>query len=135
MTDAKQPQPRPEVMRFARAMEEKLAENDHKGGWLDETFTWLLGRLEDEMRELKRAVRKGEPARTVLREAADVANFAMMIAEAYEADFGCERDLGTLLHGSRFDGMPTEQLKAFVAETAESIERLDREREARKAAP
>lgn len=88
---------RPEVARFAVLMEEKLSENDHKGGWKDCDPTDLLRRLTEEAEELGRCrllacvVRKqerpGDPlhmsdeARHVGREAADVANFAMMIAD------------------------------------------------------
>ena len=86
---------RPEVRVFARAMEQKLRENEHKGGWQDETADWLLERLEEEVKELKAAAvrplsasdlldwnkRHAEYQTKVLREAADVANFAMMVCD------------------------------------------------------
>lgn len=90
---------RPEVEAFAQAMERKLLANDHKGGWRCDDPHALLDRLHDEAAELdnirhlmhacviRRAeypVGQGDPsihAARVLDEAADVANFAMMIAD------------------------------------------------------
>jgi hypothetical protein len=75
---------------FAREMERKLSENRHKGdrdGWRTLTAGELLSRLEGEVRELRAAVNglldteDGEGERAVVREAADVGNFAMMIAD------------------------------------------------------
>ncbi len=88
--------PRLEIRLFAAAMEKRLQENDHKGGWGDETLRWLLGRLRDELAELEhaaglgcRSCRRGktksiDPVR-VLHEATDVANFAMMVAQNAES--------------------------------------------------
>jgi hypothetical protein len=82
---------RPEVEAFAQLMEAKLRENDHKGGWSHEEPAYLLERMQEEAEELDDAV---EPHRFYVpptcsegdkwrigREAADVANFAMMIAD------------------------------------------------------
>ncbi|MGE7271378.1 hypothetical protein ACQKK5_07950 [Brevibacillus panacihumi] len=66
---------RSEVTWFAEEMEKKLRENDHKGGWEDCDILWLYGRLLEEVDEL--AAAEGDD---IVREAADVANFAMMIA-------------------------------------------------------
>ncbi len=76
---------RPEVAAFAQAMERKLRENDHKGGWKDEDVWALFTRLrKDETAELVSAVysyqHDGSPG-CVLDEAADVANFCLMIAD------------------------------------------------------
>ena len=76
---------RPEVAAFAKAMEAKLKENDHKGGWNrgEDTPDELMARLLEEAEELENALhpmRKRDPKR-ILREAADVANFAMMVAD------------------------------------------------------
>ena len=73
--------PRAEVHWFAERMEAELAENDHKRHWSSCTPGWLLKRLEDEVAELRRAVETGAPAARVISEAADVGNFAMMIAD------------------------------------------------------
>ena len=74
---------RPEVLWFAQQMEAKLKDNDHKGGWENESIHWLIGRLRQEWRELYDALLppwKRDPER-VAEEAADVANFVMMIAD------------------------------------------------------
>ena len=71
---------RPEVLAFADAMEAKLKENDRKRHWYRLGMQTLSMRLTQEREELRRAVKSGDPAE-VLREAADVANFAMMIAD------------------------------------------------------
>ena len=87
--------PREAVAVFAQEMERKLRENDHKGGWLECEPKWLLKRLRQEAGELERALeifaagdvgdmegeRKAAALERIRREAADVANFAMMIAD------------------------------------------------------
>jgi hypothetical protein len=81
---------RPEVKAFALAMEAKLKENDHKRGWKQERKDWLYGRLQEEVEELGHLLgglqsvgkfSSPEYRKKILREAADVANFAMMIAD------------------------------------------------------
>lgn len=72
--------PRESIMRFAQQMEEKLAANDHKGGWENEDIGYLLTRLREELDELVNAVDFGTQ-KDVVGEAADIANFAMMIAD------------------------------------------------------
>lgn len=72
---------RPEVRLFAAMMERKLQANEHKGGWQDDTALALLRRLREEADELERCLQVGMSAPTVAYEAADVANFAMMIAD------------------------------------------------------
>lgn len=71
---------RPEVVWFADAMERKLRENDHKRHWLTLGMQTLSMRLTQEREELRSAVASGS-ASVTLDEAADVANFAMMIAD------------------------------------------------------
>ena len=69
---------RNEVIEHAQLMEERLKENDHKGGWLTCSFEYLIRRLREEVNELDTALyEEGDP----IMEAADVANFAMMIAD------------------------------------------------------
>ena len=78
---------RPEVRKFAEAMERKLRQNDNKGGWkYPGALEYLVDRLETECIELKmeldmQSKQIYRPKMLVLREAADVANFAMMIAD------------------------------------------------------
>ncbi len=70
---------RREVRVFALAMEERLRANEHKGGWQVEAPTWLLGRCREEVDELESATYAD--ADNILQEAADVGNFAMMVAD------------------------------------------------------
>lgn len=78
---------RKEVQWFAEQMESKLQENDHKGGWDDCGIFWLRNRLVEEVKELSDAMEAGHNSESgidlenIIREAADVANFAMMIAD------------------------------------------------------
>jgi len=65
---------------FANAMEHQLQANDHKTGWQGMTDRQLLNRLKQETTELERAIESGK---SVVEEAADVANFAMMIADNF----------------------------------------------------
>jgi len=67
---------------FAEQMEAKLRENDHKGGWEDCDYEYLANRLEEEVEELRAL--EGDPdvkGEKIIRECADIANFAMMIAD------------------------------------------------------
>lgn len=88
------------VLLFSERMEAKLAKNRHKGdraGWLREDIDWLLERLREEVCELDTAIctaqvrlHEGESnaswaAEQVTGEAADVANFAMMISDWFQA--------------------------------------------------
>lgn len=61
------------------AMKQKLRENEHKGYWGDMTLLKLAKLLETEIEELNDAILTKGPME-IIREAADVANFAMMIA-------------------------------------------------------
>ncbi|MGO1303645.1 MAG: hypothetical protein ACTMKV_02550 [Sphingomonas parapaucimobilis] len=77
---------RPEVAAFAALMEQQLRANDHKGGWKNDTSFALWSRLLQEAIELNeaRATRNPDSER-IGREAADVANFAMMVADVMGA--------------------------------------------------
>ena len=72
---------------FAGEMETKLNKNEHKGGWESSSAAYLLRRLKQEVAELENACsfRGGE---AVVSEAADVANFAMMIADNHGPQIG-----------------------------------------------
>lgn len=77
---------RQEILWFAKQMEEKLKANDHKPGWKDDSFDVLLERLKEECLELRSTVYFGLEKglcneSEVVKEAVDVANFAMMIAD------------------------------------------------------
>lgn len=75
---------RPEVQVFAQAMEATLRDNDYKGGWKDMTPKESIRRLYQESGELWHEI-KDYPGRIntikTLREACDVANYAMFTAD------------------------------------------------------
>lgn len=93
--------PREEVIKYAEAMEVELKENDHKGYWRDQCdLEFLADKLDEEVQELKHAMgcyeredcklkpnkeTLEEIRKSVLSEAADVGNIAMMIADICEA--------------------------------------------------
>lgn len=66
---------------FCDRMYDKLHKNQHKGvSWRTETALWLMERLEDEVGELEVAIDE-KNKEEIIKECADVANFAMMIAD------------------------------------------------------
>ena len=65
---------------FTGKMAQKLRANDHKGSWAGLDNDHLVRRLQQEFVELTEAIAKGTPDQ-VVAEAADVANFALMIAD------------------------------------------------------
>ena len=69
---------------FAEIMKGELEKHLDRPGWKDETTEWLCERLDEEVKELKQAVRNNESDQEVIEECADVGNFAMMIADNYE---------------------------------------------------
>jgi len=78
------------VFEFARLMEGKLEKNRHKGdreGWLRKTPQDLLFLLRKEVEELEGALNSGSPE-DVESEAADVANFAMMVMDSFREAYG-----------------------------------------------
>lgn len=74
---------RPEVREFALKMEFILRANDFKGGWDSMDRRYLFDCLYKEIRELYQAVfyKKTLDRTAVIKEAVDVANFALMIAD------------------------------------------------------
>lgn len=81
---------RPQVWAFAVMMEKELRANDHKGGWSEMTADALLDRLEEEVAELFDAVSGNTTG--IGSEAADVANFAMMVADVSRALLATPRE-------------------------------------------
>lgn len=88
--------PRDPILRFSRIMETKLREHDDRDGWEDCDLVWLFERAEDEMKELKKEITMYmnhsslSPKWLVIkervqREAADVANFCMMMSDNMES--------------------------------------------------
>lgn len=64
---------------FRQQMLGKLRINEHKGLWDAESDLYLFRRMEEEGVELLDAMDEGD-LQEIIKEAADVANFAMMIA-------------------------------------------------------
>lgn len=62
----------------------KLRVNCHKYHWYDVTFSNLLIFLKQEVTELEQAVIDDLDEEEVWKEAADVANFAAMVADKYK---------------------------------------------------
>jgi hypothetical protein len=74
------------VLQFAHHMEAKLAQNRHKGdreGWLKADPWELFWLLRKEVRELDQAMTHCQTPDEVTKECADIANFAMMVADTY----------------------------------------------------
>jgi len=73
---------RAQVEWFAELMEKQLSKNDYKGGWevSNCSLEYLYLRLMEELGELA-SIRAGSANGDTVKEAADVANFAMMIAD------------------------------------------------------
>ena len=69
---------REQVKSFSKDMERVLKKNDEKHGWDNLTIHWLLYRLKEETDELRMELTNQDKA-SAMREAIDVANFAMMI--------------------------------------------------------
>jgi NTP pyrophosphatase (non-canonical NTP hydrolase) len=72
---------------FRKAMNSKLFLNQHKGnrnGWkMDDPYDLLI-RVREETEELAKAL-DSDNKTEILQEAADIANMAMMVADAYDA--------------------------------------------------
>ncbi len=70
---------RPEIARFAMAMEAKMRthDDDRGDGWKGATPTWLIKLLKGELDEVEKAMEEVDPKK-ISAELVDVANFAMM---------------------------------------------------------
>ena len=64
---------------FVLEMKDKLKMNSHKSGWDSCPRTFFLYRLKQEVKELQESLINGNPGE-IISECADVANFAMMLA-------------------------------------------------------
>jgi len=72
--------PRPSVKVFAIEMEKQLRTNDHKGTWDDQTAATLVEGLNYNAWHLNNAI-TAKSYESIIRRAANIANFAMMLAE------------------------------------------------------
>lgn len=88
--------PRKAIEWFAQEMEAKLRENDHKSGWQGCRFSELFPRLREETDELLVTAHPlqldtitkkltHEDACKLIHKCADIANFAMMLADNIRA--------------------------------------------------
>lgn len=68
-----------DLRRFVDAMKYKLRRNAHKGRWSDVNLNEALHLLKKEVAELEEAIKDGNRIEIEL-EAADVANFAMIVS-------------------------------------------------------
>lgn len=78
---ALEPAPRATVQWFARHMEHILRLNDNKGDWSHEDTKYFSGRIMNEWRGLRNAMEDGRSVDEIIDTCADVANFAMMLAD------------------------------------------------------
>jgi len=101
---------RPEVAAFARLMEDRLQANEQKGGWKGCSVSWLFDRLMGEANELSHEL-EARAYMWVDKEAADVANFAMMIVDV------C---------GRLKSGVPAPSPSPLPKEVDEAMERIQR---------
>ena len=80
------------IRKFAEIMQYKIDKNKHKDCpimnpdgtgrfWEDCTNDWLITRILDEVIELHTAILMNESSEDIAKECADIANFAMMIAD------------------------------------------------------
>ena len=71
---------RKQVEAFAKEMESRLIENDHKTGWHDCSYDFLINNLNRNLRKLPALIHLNETEK-IRKTAADIANYAMMIAD------------------------------------------------------
>ena len=74
----------PQVIAFAKAMDDVLCNNDHKGGWQNCDINYLRFRLVEEMGEYFAWVNgddgwKEEKIKQMKKELLDIANYALML--------------------------------------------------------
>lgn len=78
------PKPRLPVMQFAYEMETQLKVNDHKKGWGSEHHEFLGRQLSKNFNKLYRALSSlDKDKEEITKRCANIANFAMMIADNY----------------------------------------------------
>jgi NTP pyrophosphatase (non-canonical NTP hydrolase) len=110
------------VQSFGLAMVNKLDANAHKEHWSCATSLYLLERLREEVLELATALDGGDNT-SIRDEAADVANFAMMIAD------NCNPRIASNDMQAQLVSM-TEQRDRWVARVKNLEARVDKAREA-----
>ena len=79
---------RPSVQRFAEAMEEQLRKHDDRPGWRNADWAYLSEEMGDHIDTL--IERSNDPifgTQAIVSSAADIGNFAMMLAEVLTGDY------------------------------------------------
>lgn len=74
---------REEVQWFAERMEGRLAKFDQtcgEDGWKNDDYDFFLGRIDETKHDLAIAIKQGD-GNLAIKEATDLANFAMMVAD------------------------------------------------------
>lgn len=71
---------RESIKKFSEQMEQRLEENEHKGGWENTSRGFLENRLIDKTLDLLVAKDK----ESIIGNAVDIANYAMMLTEKEE---------------------------------------------------
>lgn len=75
--DVRYPEVREEVYGFAREMELQIRANEHKGGWENSSLDFLISELLRNVGKLKKCLSHED----FRRRCANIANFAMMLAD------------------------------------------------------
>ena len=71
------------VLWFSAKMKDELLKHLDRPGWQGESLGYLRERLEEEFQELDDLMATIPERKDVISECADIANFAMMIADIY----------------------------------------------------
>lgn len=79
---------RSKITMFFDAMVYKLRVNAHKGAWENINLTDAIGFMQGEISELMQAIDEGGNTTELVLEAADIANFALIIANIAHRDAG-----------------------------------------------
>ena len=87
---------RTEVVDFALVMEEKFRKHDGDGWDFDGPLDGLFARVAEEIREMFEAMKAGKSLEEVLRECADVSNFALLIAFNYDPETTDAEELASM---------------------------------------
>lgn len=66
---------------FGERMLDKMLKNKHKRGWHEDSIAFLRFRLQRELDELDEAIENKASPNEIIDECADIANFALMIAD------------------------------------------------------
>lgn len=124
--------PRPVIVRFSEDMEQRLLENDYRGGWDKESKQSMANQLAKATGDLLKAMVDNEGMQFMTTKAADVANIAMMIANNEQLGAWPKKgyviqdiDTGKFAKHSGEKGQDFPFIYVDRADQAESYENLD----------